>query len=306
MMLVTTSAVDAGSAPPPPCDAVRVVDAASLGASWRQALVDLRAQVRKLGPAECVEVTLVLAADGERVRLIASTLDGRHAERRVAQASSLVPIALGLITSAPPEGEQPAEGPAPPPPSAAELPPPDVPVARAVPAEPPAPPRVQVAVAVAVGARAGFPTRVAMMDLEARADVIADGWLVAASLRYSPFGVRSGGASGYTYDEVALGLGFGRRVMLGDAALDLTVAPELVVMTQELDAPTDGAGGVESEARLGATARLRLPFGTRWRPLLAIDADLAPLSRALVIDSSLPPLPTWTLGLAAGALGDLL
>ena len=239
------------------------------------------------------------------MRLIASTLDGRQAERRIARSASLVPIALGLISSVPPEREAspPETPPEEVPPSAAELPPPEPVVSRAP--VPLPPPRVQVEIGVAAGVRMGFPTRVAMADLEARAAVVAGGWLVVASARFAPFGVRAG-ISGYSYDEVALGLGFGRRVDLGAAALDVTFSPELVVMTEEGDAPADGVGGTESEARLDVAGLLRLPWGTGWKPTLALDAELAPLSHALRADPALPALPTWTLGLRVGAAGNLL
>ncbi len=304
--LITSAAPVARAAPSrAPCSAVRVVQSGDLGPGWREAVAALRAEVASLGPSECAEVTFVVQGDKDGVLLTASTLDGRRGQRAVTRPSSLVFVALGLMASIPPE-----ESVEPPPaaesPSAAELPPPDAPAPPARTAAPPAP-TVRLEAALAAGARFGFPTRVGMAELEARADVVAGSWLVVASARFAPFGASLGRTiPGYAYDEIVLGLGFGRRWVAGAAALDVTVSPELAVMTEEGDLPADGAGGTESEARVAAAVRLHLPLGDGWKPSVTVDAELAPLAHALRVEAALPPLPTWTLGVRAGAVGDLL
>jgi hypothetical protein len=146
-----------------------------------------------------------------------------------------------------------------------------------------------------------------MADLEARADVVAHGWLVLAAVRYAPLGTRVGADAvpGYAYDEIALSVGFGRRVPLGNAALDITLAAEAVIMTEEGDVPADGVGGTDAQVRVDGAARLVVPLGSRWRPSVTLDTEFAPPA-PIHVDARLPPLPTWTMGLRAGAVGDLL
>ncbi len=306
-LLTSSEPLARAAAPPASCNAVRVVESGELAAAWGPAVSALRAQVARLSPAECTDVTLVVQAQRGGVLLTASTSDGRRGERALSRPASLVPVALGLIASVPPEESTespptPEEAPTP-----TALPPPDAP-APPVRTESRPPPTVHLDVALSAGGRFGFPTRVGMAELEARADAVADSWLVAASARFAPFGAHLGAAiPGYAYDEVVLGLGFGRRWTAGAAALDVTVSPELAVMTEEGDLPADGTGGTDSEVRVAAAARVHVPLGDRWKPSLTLDAELAPLARApLRVDAALPPLPTWTLGLRAGAVGDLL
>lgn len=309
----------AATEPPEACAAVRVVESGALAPAWRSAVASLRAEVRRLRPAECVEITLVVRPEKDGALLTASAIDGRRGERAIGRPASLVSVALGLIASVPAEesATAAASSTAPSPtqatqagdaPSPAELPPPDPPAPPAR-TEAKAPPSVHLEAALAAGGRFGFPTRIAMADLEARADAVAGAWLVIATARFAPFGARLSGRAipGFAYDEVVLGVGFGRRWVAGDAALDVTLSPELAVMTEEGDLPTDGTGGTDAAARLAAAARLHLPFAQRFKPTLSVDAELVPSTRAaLRVDAALPPLPTWTLGLRAGAVGELL
>ena len=156
----------------------------------------------------------------------------------------------------------------------------------------------------------GMPTRVVAMDMELRGDIFLEGWLVTAFVRYAPFGGYFGGRKipAFAYDEIAVGVGAGQRVALGEiGVVDLSIAPELVVMEEEGDVPADGTAGSDDEMRLVATARLVLTRSP-WHPTLTLDAEIAPFAAAhpAIADVNLPSLPTWTAGLRVGIARDFL
>ena len=289
------------------CTSAQVVESAELTASWRIAVVRLRDELASL--RECSPSTLSVGPAPGGVRLTFTTTDGRRAERVVTSPGALAEVAVGLVASIPVDVMPPAED------EEAHDERAEVPVAQpaaedaAKPAEaanPLAARPVRVEAGATAGIRLGMPTRVLVTDIELRADVLVEGWFLLAAVRYAPLGVRfaSPPIPGYVYDEVVVSIGAGRRFGRPPFVLDAAIATSLAVMTEEGDIP-DGTGGTTSDARIAANARLL--FGrSRVRVAASLYTELAPVGAAPTVDPTLPSLPTWTLGLGVGVVGDVL
>jgi hypothetical protein len=236
--------------------------------------------------------------------VVATADDGRRAERRVAQPSMLVPVALGLVISIPaPPPAPPAAAPAPVPPAPpSTVSPPSVPPAPATSAH-----AVELWLGLAAGSRYGVPSAVTMFDLEARADLRIDRLLLFASFRNVPIGfVASEGSDADAYRESSIAFGVGRAFALGSCWLDVAVAPTLVTMRLGRDGPQHLRAD-DVEFRVGASARLNVPLTPAWRFTITADTDVIPdaLRSAIQVDT-LPAFPAWTSGLRVGASGAVL
>ncbi len=298
------------------CAAVVVTSSDPLSDEWERAVADLRAQLAR--STGCAAGTIAIARASRGVALVLTTADGRATRRLVASPDALVAIGLGLVAAIPVESAvtPSASASTASPPAATgsssadriELPPPDAPPRR----PPLAPSSPRFALGVGLGARLGEPTRVAMGELEARADVIiGDGWLVAASAR-AAIGTRVAGAAveGYGYTEYGFALGAGRRLRVGRGAIDLTLSPTLVLVDEEggrSGVPGDTASGGLTYVRVEAAGRYLFARSEGWRFGVTIGADAAPtmLGAAPRLDVPLPALPTWTLFARATAVGEL-
>ncbi len=290
---------------------------AGISKEWADAVDELRRQLAEIAPTECKPVTLLLAAKGDIMRLVAVRQDGQRAERNLTQPSSLGPTALGLVLSLPSESsDSPRPVAANPSAPAMAAPPPTaprpslegLPVAPALPTGP-----IHAWVGLAAGARISAPAAIAMVDLEGRADLFLDCWLFLASFRYVPLGLASTqGVDADVYREIAVALGFGRRFNVSSgAAVDVALSPSLIAMRLETDLlpgnETADEFANDVEFRLGLSARLAMPVGRRWALTLTADSDIAPASvfnpRRV---GTLLPFPTWTSGVRVGASGALL
>jgi hypothetical protein len=290
------------------CTSARVVEAAALTAPWRSAVDALRGDLASL--RDCLPSTISIAPAPGGVRLTLTTADGRRAERFVTSPDALGAVAVGLVASIPADVAPPAA-------DAAKAAAPDD--ARAVASATsrtdgiPAAPQatlaarpVRVDAGAIAGIRVGMPTRVLVADVELRADVLVEGWFLLAAVRYAPLGVRFANPTipGYVYDEVVVSIGAGRRFGQPPFVLDAAIATSLAVMTEEGDVP-DGTGGTTSGARIAANARLL--FGrSRARVAASVYTELAPVGAAPTVDPALPSLPTWTVGVGVGVVGDVL
>jgi hypothetical protein len=161
------------------------------------------------------------------------------------------------------------------------------------------------------------------LDIEAYANVLLGHWLLIASIRDVPTGlVAAQGIDEDAFREVSAGLGFGRRLVAGDASLDLSVQPALVAMQMEYDFPPGtsphSVHGGDVEFGLDAMVRMELPLSRSWVLTLAIDADVLPgnvvspahldlpqgIATANVAQP--PAFPALTSGIRIGASGALL
>jgi hypothetical protein len=306
-----------------PCAAA--VTSQGLSPRWTAAAVELREQIAGLAGSECQPMILSVEPFDGGVRLVATTPDGRRAERAVRRPEDLVATALGLLLAIPGEvdGRPP---PSPPPPAPAPTSPaPSTPEARAplpavaptvVPAR-----RIGVWAGLSAGLRLTAPTAVTVLDVEARADVLFDRWLMMATVRSALIScLGQQGLDCDVYEDVSLGVGVGRRFHAGPAAVDLAFEPSFVVMHMEYDAPGGSEGeswdGTVATLRADVSARLALPLGDSWVLTVTIDGGLAPSilanpTRLQVPESTTagnppPPFPAWTGGLRLGASGALL
>ena len=279
-------------------------DEAKLSSEWIAAIHD--AERHLAAHDDCAHVALVIVADAEGVRIVATTPGGRRAERTVTKPSSLRAIAIGLVASIPNEpfvaksAEEPSPGESPA--SMSRASPPPITDAHA----PNAP---RLVGALTAGGRLGMPTRVFAIDFAVRGDVLVDDWFLTTGVRYAPLGflLQSATFSGYSYSEVALELGAGRRFRVGPAIVDVAVAPAIVIMHESADLPLDLAAGTRNELR--GDLLLRALFGSaKFKSALTLDFEIAPfaLGAPLVADEAIPTLPNWTLGLGFGVAGDLL
>jgi len=304
-----------------------VVPAKGLPTLWTVALDELRAQIARLAGSECQPMTLSVEPVDGYARVVATTRDGRRAERIVRRPESLVPTALGLLMAIPEQA---------PPASASPAAPPSEPdgtrslteAARTRPTTSiplPVPPAVSSIKGVWTGLSAGLrltaPTAVTVVDVEARADILFERWLLFTTIRSAVVScLGQQGLDCDVYTDVSAGAGVGRRVRTGTAAIDVGLEPSVVVMHMEYDLPRGSEGqplqGTLVALRLDASARLALPLGPSWALTVTIDGGLAPT--ILASPTSLPvpagtggsdqppPFPAWTGAVRVGATGALL
>jgi hypothetical protein len=300
------------------CAGIEVVGSAELSASWATATDDLRKQMPIAAPGACAAMTLTVQPDAEgEARLVATSKDGRRAERLVDKPSSLGAMALGLVASLPPDEQTSASAdsrpiqnaPAssareiskpPPPPQSKSQPPP---AATAASSDSP-----QVWLGGGLGARAAEPSATGMLDLEAHGDLEVRRWFLSVSLRYGSSIGETLAANDATYEETVIGIGVGRTFRIGKTVLQLLLEPSIAAVTIDDDDDTNGSYGSRSEVRVGAGVRWSIPLDNLWRFTITADSDLSPrsLTHYVYVDPSLPPLPLWTGALRLGVAGKLL
>ena len=169
------------------------------------------------------------------------------------------------------------------------------------------------------GVRLTAPTAVTVLDVEGRLDVILGRWLLLSTIRSAVVSCLPGqGLDCDVYEDVSFGVGVGRRVRAGSAAVDFGVEPSVVWMHMEYDVPggseAQSVAGSEVALRVDASARLAVPLSESWALTVTIDAGLAPTmlqTTRLEIPADLaglpapPPFPAWTGGVRVGASGAL-
>jgi hypothetical protein len=306
------------------CARLRVVQ--PLAEEWARAADDLARQLAQLPRAECAPMALELELVAGAVVVRAVAADGRTAERSVHDPRVLVATALGLVMAIPP-GDTVAPLPVAPPPVAANAP------ALGAVGEDRAPPTTialaassrltpSVWLGLAAGGRIAAPSPILTVDIEAYANVLFGPWLVMASIRDVPTGLQAAqGIDEDAFREVSAGLGFGRRVVAGDATVDLVVEPAIVAMQMEYDFPAGSKPGEVSggdvEFGLDAMVRLGFPVSKSWMLTITVDADFLPSNIASPARLQLPlgamtgnvipaPFPALTSGVRVGASGALL
>ena len=292
---------------PDACSGVRLDAPTDLAPRWAEAARDAQRVLANASGLDCagIEVSvssvLVDALGAEEVRVSATTVDGRRAERVVRRPSALSPTIVGLIASipedspgAPPVRQVPAEGaPSPRTAEATGRPTPPVPMS--------------VWAGLASGGRVSQPYLLEMVEFEGSADVRLQAWILCALFR---FGLGAGGDDddATTYSETDIGLGAGRVFPLGATTIDVVFVPSLATMRFDDRDEPGGPGGSLSEFRLGARLRWSVPVSASWRLTLTTDSEIAPqgLAHPVHTEPLLPALPAWTGGMRIGASGRLL
>jgi len=314
-----------------PC--ARVEAPEPIPAPWVSAVAELERQLARLPASECQPVTLSLEPDGGRLRIRARAADGRRAERTVEEPADLAPAALGLVMGIPelpdggPGASHPGSDSASPEPSARRpeaapaLPPP---AQRSSAPTPPLASRASVPFGLWTGVSAGLrltaPTALTVLDVEARADVILERWLLLATLRSAVVScLGEQGVDCDVYNDVSFGAGVARRLWLGTPILDVGIEPSLVVMHMEYDGATEAQSveGTLATLRVDVSARLAVPVGARWALTVEVEGGVAPSILAsperltvpaawLADEAPPPPYPAWSGAVRVGAAGALL
>jgi hypothetical protein len=313
-----TIAVGSSARADQPCALVIVPKA--LAPRWTSALDELKSEIAQLTTSECRPMTLSIEPSDGAVRVVATTGDGRRTERAVERPDSLVATALGLLLTIP--AETPAPPPSRPPPIVAPPPAPRQPLRETTPAPATttASQALELWAGLATGARLTAPTAVTVLDVEGRLDVVLGRWLLMSTIRSALVSCLPGqGLDCDVYNDVSFGIGVGRRVRAGSAAVDFGFEPSIVWMHMEYDEPggseAQSVAGSEVALRVDASARLAVPLGEKWALTVTIDAGLAPtmlrttrleVPAYLVDFPGPPPFPAWTGGVRVGVSGALL
>ncbi|MGA7123396.1 MAG: hypothetical protein WBY94_25055 [Polyangiaceae bacterium] len=322
-----------------PC--AHVVAPSGLSPEWAAAVENLRKQIAELSAAECQPLTISIEAQEVGMRIVATASDGRRTSRTIKGPDVLSPVAIGLLITIPSE---PTAAPAatPPPASAAAPPPSPPPLARSPTAASttahPADARTAERVAphaiessgrtialwagISGGIRLTAPTALSVLDVEARADLLIDPWLMLIAVRSALIAcLGQQGVDCDVYNDVSIGVGVGRRFHVGAPDIDVAFEPSLVVMHMEYDGDSSGEGktvvDTDTALRLDVSARLSIPFDPSWALTLTLDGGLAPslLARPANIQlpvaggtdaQTIPAFPAWSGGLRLGVSGALL
>src|SRR4029077_6359060 len=132
-----------------------------------------------------------------------------------------------------------------------------------------------------LGGRLSQPTSGVTADVEARADLVLNHWLLLASFCYPPVGIIRGLRLDVdTYHEIAVGLGVGRSLDVGHVSFDFALTPKLVAAKMEGDGKpddkdTDDVRQSDVQLRIGASVRCLVPIEKSWRLTLTMDAEIA-------------------------------
>jgi len=256
---------------------------------WQTLREKLSDHLRTLSDLDrCAQLTLRADADDNLV-LDVRTGDGRVASRTVAGEAQLLRASEALLTLPPMEPSLPLAA------SPAEKAPPEPPL-----------PRPTAGVELGAGAAArlgGLPLFVAG-GVTGFADVVVEPWLLGVSARWD---ITTGLLSeptlmDYYLMSTAIGVHVGRRFELKSSSLDLLLGPNLVLESQDADDGQLDIGGSAADVRIDLGARLSGPRRSTWRAFGTADFELSParLAKEHFAHPSLPPLPSFSFGLALG------
>jgi hypothetical protein len=155
---------------------------------------------------------------------------------------------------------------------------------------------------VAFGPRVGGPGPEVAVSLSGYAQLRIRAWLVGMGLRGDLVRFRAGDLPPlFEMDTLALALTVARRFSGRVGSFDLGLSPRLVLDTQSAQLVTGEIADSSTDVRCAVFGRLGWGRGA-FRLLIEGDLELSPgnLRRDRRIDPSLPILPGWTAGLAAG------
>ena len=288
-----------------PCVPARVTsDTGALPEPWRRALTALVESTAREGlPWSCSEALLALTVgEPDRPARLTVTMPGwPELEREVPLLEDLVPIGEALMAK--PIARL-AHPPAPVEAPAARAPAPEPSLPR-----PTTEPRLLVDALTSVrysghvnAVWAGFGFRVAIPIERFSVAIWARYDVAVTTLQRTP--------SDFSMSSGSVGLAAGYRLLAKPIELTVALEPSIAVITMDggPDASGVGVNGARGDFRLGARFQAALPFSPRWRGLLAVDGELAPMAMASAkhrtIDAQLPSIPSFTLGVSLG--GELV
>jgi hypothetical protein len=266
-------------------------------------------------------MTLSVEPNANGVRIVAVTEDGRRAVRNVRHIEALAPTALGLLMTI---SEVSADDSSFSTPAAVTRARARGDASTAVGAVRPAVVHSNVGLwaGLSGGLRITAPLLLSVLDVEARADILFDRWLMLLTLQSALMScLGQQGLDCDVYNDVSFGAGVGRRFPLGGPDIDIAIEPSLVVMRIEYDltpeAEAQAVEGTDVVMRFDVSVRLAVPLVRRWVLTLTLDGGVVPTLLARPTRLDLPPgtaigaepppaFPAWSGGLRLGASGALL
>lgn len=238
----------------------------------------------------CARVTVRPGATGVTLRV--TTSDGREAERHIESVDELLTEAEALL-ALPPVKALPLQ-------SEANL---NTRKSHTATAEV-ASAHVELGVAGAV--RVGGAPVYAGGGLAAFAEFVLERWLIAVNARVDVTDtfVKKQTRDDFQMESTAVSVNAGRRVNVGQAAVDALVGADVVLESQDADYGDREIHGAASDFRVGVTLRISGPRSASIRPFAVADFESSPsrIRNKRYIDRSLPNLPWWSGGVAVGVL----
>jgi hypothetical protein len=296
VLIVTSQAAHATT-----CVDPRVEVRGELAPRWLEPVLDLCDALGKLSDLDPdARLRLVPAEDDVIVEV--RLPDGRSTMRRLHSADDLRLTVEALMTL-PPARTAPAPAAKVAPQatrSAAETPPEDPPRAA-----PTAVRRAGVEVeggAVASSRLAGAPA-LGSIGPAAHASLRIDDWLFGVNARWDAYQkpLRATDRS-FEMDSVAAGFGVGRRFVI-DPSVRFDFGGALLVVNEAQSTESDDGeqAGSVADVRLGTGARAWIGRSNlRFLSQLDAEVSVSRLRHEIRIDPTLPPLPTWSVGLGVG------
>lgn len=290
------------------CDDPRITVEGRVDARWLAPLARACERSRSSTDSDPTARVRVLAA-GTDLILEVELEDGRSALRRVRQVERLGPTLEALlllppkVAAAVPVGPAPAEA-APP---AAAPPSPSAATTTPLPPSPePRPPPLALGVEIGGGLGVRVAGREAYLSLAPAlfAHLRIGSWLIGLGARWEVFQSRvSLPAPGFEMETLGMGLSLARRFRPSFGTFDVGVEPRLLSETQSYLAKGGEIADSQTDVRMGVFARLAVGDAS-LRFFTDLDFELSPgrIRRDIRIDAALPPLPSWSAGLAAGVV----
>lgn len=306
-----------------PCPETTVIsNEESLSPEWRSRLHDLVKATSKPGfPWSCTGARLSLTynADGTGVVLRVVDRHERSAERLVRLPADLVPTGQALLAStelveaeaAHPDAEvHEAQQSDQTPFTAAQVekhqPPHANPSSSTSPiTKTPLSLEPRVLIGVLATGRYTGPLHTLWGGVAIRGSIPFGDWSVALQGRFElPTWIFGNVPIDFSISEMSIGLGIGRRFVRRPFELHTVLDLSMNVVTMEGGNESNLAQASGMDPRVGLAVRTVWPLGGRWRFIVALDGEMAPLaivgSDDRKIDDALPPLPSYTLGLSLG------
>ncbi len=260
---------------------------------WSFAAVRLTRHLHELTDLDrCAQVTV--RPDPSGVTLRVTTSDGRAAERHVESIDELLAAAEAVLVLPPPVAS-----------AAARVAALDVPPTEPKPA-PTEPTTAHVELGAGGALRVGGTPAYVGAGLSVFAGFVLDRWLLTMTARLDVSdGVLSQPTpSDFEMQSTAVSVSAGRRLNLGQASIDASLAANVVLESQDADEAEREIHGAAEDFRLGGAVRISGPRSASIRAFAAGDFEASPsrLRSKHYIDHALPILPWWSSGLAVGVL----
>lgn len=166
-------------------------------------------------------------------------------------------------------------------------------------------PEPRVLVGVFATGRYSGPLNTLWSGFALRGSIPFGDWSVALSGRFNfPAWIFDQVPIDFSMSEMSIQFGIGRRLIRRPFELHTVLDFSMHVVTMEGGDEPNLAEASGADPRVGLDIRTVWPLKGRWRFVVALDGELAPLafvgSDDRKVDDALPPLPSHTIGLSLG------